>query len=333
MKADATVTRLQGTLLRYAQAYSTPRTGIWARLIDRHLQGAARRGAAFFLSMTEVSEAQLDVLRETGLPEDQMTPQLMDGIMRDLSALTALGTWQVTRGIYRLDHTLLRELWDTPLTGDLPGEVLRRLPEWCVYVETPLGATHLGLPLLGFWAHLDPDPRGLELRLLPDLQPPAGETRPLWLPLGIPLGGTLEQGVATYFQEQSAPRELYDWARGAVSALLYLCGPAPEYAGPRPQVVTAKALRRIRHAARQDMPAYVLGQAIGAQIRAGRSAPSGAAAGGEKRPHWRGPRWTTVWTGKGKVVPEVRWEPGMLIRADRLGEDGPMVVHPVHARE
>lgn len=333
MKGDATVARLQATLLRYAQVYSTPRTGIWARLIDRHLQGAARRDPGVFLAMTEVSEAQLDVLRETGFPEDQMTPDLMAGFVRDLSALTALGTWQVTRGIYRLDHTLLRELWDTPITGDLPGAALRRLPEWAVYVETPLGVTHLGLPLLGFWAHLDPDPRGLELRLLPDLQPPPGETRPLWLPLGIPLGGTLEQGVDTYFQEPGAPRELYEWARGAVSVLLYLCGPAPEYAGPRPQGVTAQQLRRMRHGSRQDPALYVMGQGIGAQIRTGRAAPSGAEGGGEKRPHWRGPRWTTVWTGKGKQVPEVRWEPGMLIRADRLGEDAPMVVRPVRPRE
>ena len=37
---------------------------------------------------------------------------------------------------------------DTPVEGDIPCEVLHRLPEWCVYVETP-GMTAFQAPLHG----------------------------------------------------------------------------------------------------------------------------------------------------------------------------------------
>lgn len=48
----------------------------------------------------------------------------------------ALLTWRQTKGIYRFDQTTLEYAASTKLK-DLPTEILLRLPEWCVYVETP----------------------------------------------------------------------------------------------------------------------------------------------------------------------------------------------------
>ena len=49
----------------------------------------------------------------------------------------ALAAWRVTQGIYRFDPTTFDALWETPVTGDIPTEVLFHLPEWCVYIPTP----------------------------------------------------------------------------------------------------------------------------------------------------------------------------------------------------
>ena len=56
---------------------------------------------------------------------------------RHVGVLGALAAWRVTQGIYRFDPTVLDALWETPVTGDIPTEVLYHLPEWCVYVPTP----------------------------------------------------------------------------------------------------------------------------------------------------------------------------------------------------
>lgn len=49
----------------------------------------------------------------------------------------AVAQWRPTQGIYRFDPELYDAIVSTPLEGDIPADVLTRLPEWCVYIETP----------------------------------------------------------------------------------------------------------------------------------------------------------------------------------------------------
>ena len=90
--------------------------------------------------------------------------------------LGALAAWRVTQGIYRFDPTTFDALWKTPVTGDIPTEVLFHLPEWCVYIPTP-DQTWQGSTLNGFFAHLEHDmnDRRTELRLVLDVTGPAGD--------------------------------------------------------------------------------------------------------------------------------------------------------------
>jgi hypothetical protein len=55
----------------------------------------------------------------------------------DVGRLAALGSWRGTQGVYRFDQDLYEAVRATPIECDLPAEILYRLPEWCVYVETP----------------------------------------------------------------------------------------------------------------------------------------------------------------------------------------------------
>ena len=89
--------------------------------------------------------------------------------------LGALAAWRVTQGIYRFDPTTFDALWETPVTGDIPTEVLFHLPEWCVYIPTP-DRSWRGDTLHGFFAHLEHDAndRRTELRFVLDLTKTAG---------------------------------------------------------------------------------------------------------------------------------------------------------------
>src|SRR5690606_8718894 len=46
-------------------------------------------------------------------------------------AYTTLAAWRMTQGIYRIDPALYDALITTDLAGDIPANVLMRLPEWC----------------------------------------------------------------------------------------------------------------------------------------------------------------------------------------------------------
>jgi len=98
-------------------------------------------------------------------PNPQATPETVV----DFGRLAALGAWRVTQNIYRFDPDLYASLIDTPLTGDLPDDLLYRLPSWGLYLETP-GLTFDGRALLSVYAHLDYAPHDghSELRLLLD---------------------------------------------------------------------------------------------------------------------------------------------------------------------
>jgi hypothetical protein len=56
----------------------------------------------------------------------------------DIARLAALGTWRYSLGVYRFDQAVYDALINTGLSdAPMPADVLLRLPEWCVYIETP----------------------------------------------------------------------------------------------------------------------------------------------------------------------------------------------------
>ncbi|MDP9485321.1 MAG: hypothetical protein M3Q49_05935, partial [Actinomycetota bacterium] len=75
--------------------------------------------------------------------------------------ISALAAWRMTKGVYRFDPDVLRALWsETERPSKVPVEILRRLPEWCPYMEIPEGfdpgeAEPQLAGLQGFWAFLD----------------------------------------------------------------------------------------------------------------------------------------------------------------------------------
>jgi hypothetical protein len=91
--------------------------------------------------------------------------------------IAALGAWRMTQGIYCFDATLAGELGKTPLNREIPAEIFCRLPEWCVYIETP-GRVVEGKPAHGFFAYVDAGhagaayPEYLDLVMLSDVGDP-----------------------------------------------------------------------------------------------------------------------------------------------------------------
>lgn len=272
----------------------------------------------------------------------------------DVARLGALAAWRVTQGIYRLDETLLDELWASEVDGALPVETLLHLPEWCVYVETP-GREYLGRPLHGYWAHLEEDTetRGVELRLLLDT-----ETGLIGAPLHLGRGrgtlaeaaeGTLDTAVANAAAAgQRVEAELLvargELARAAlgelrplVSVVLYLCttaealraadGRTPSRPAPRP----GRRGEPPRYYPPAQAAVYDAGARLGAALRAARARERSESVGGGASPvgHVRRAHWHTYVLGprSGPQVREVRWLPPILVRLRE--EDVAPVIRPV----
>lgn len=142
-------------------------------------------------------------------------------------AITAsvLSAWRITKGVYRFDEDLLDAVWNTPITGDLPGEVLEHLPEWSLYIPTP-GKTYNDLAITGFFAYLDyAYDSAFERRLivLPEF---THGPRPGHLsPIPIAIGETVGEGLRASLRDQMREDTNRDMAEMAEQKLYFSSDP------------------------------------------------------------------------------------------------------------
>jgi hypothetical protein len=268
----------------------------------------------------------------------------VDGRAKLAAKLTSLAAWRMTKGIYRVDPTLMRALVDTPLDAAVPIDVLRRIPEWCIYIELDQLPTFKG-PARGVWVSLEAatqhDPGPVILSLLFDT---ACDVKTMldeaaMLPLLVTLSGdsvakSLEQTYASSAQIQAM---LSAVALPVMSILLYLCSiNADLTCGGVPGRPVLPAPVKTRRRGEQLYPAagpivWELGTRMGAALRAAYAAEErdhGIDDSGRKVvPHLRRAHWHTILSGKRIGVPaaqrdrELRWMPPIavnLVDVDQL---------------
>lgn len=257
----------------------------------------------------------------------------------DVSRIGALAAWRITQGMYRFDPALFPHIWSTPVSGDIPVEVLYQMPEWCVYVETP------DTMLKGFFAHLEWDinHRRPELRLLLD-------SNESLIPVPLHIGQySLEEAIERALDQSrtyasvlgmempsGAKGDIAELVEPCVSLLLYLCSQNGEIAGdgvpgnPKPK----KTKKGWRLFPAQKQKVWDVGVRMGAGLRRAyqhqQAQPEGESesVGGAKRPHIRRAHWHTYWKGSGDDKrSELKWLPPIAVKLE--DEDLPAVVRVV----
>lgn len=260
--------------------------------------------------------------------------------MTYVGAMGALAAWRPTKGIYRFDPDLAKELVDTPLTGEMPREVLYRLPEWCVYVET----AGFHKDVLGFFAHLEWDTHDgrTELRLLLD-QP--DKLVPVALHL-VP--GDLEASLRAFEAEAayqasrvnglilpSMSKQFAERLAPLLSLVLYLCSDQPDFgdADRRPEHPKARKTNKgMKLQAAEAPTTWNVGVRIGAALRKARAnSPSNLIATdshASPRAHVRRAHWHTYWTGPKDTEqkPKLKWLSPILVGAE---DELVATIHPV----
>lgn len=254
----------------------------------------------------------------------------------DVGRLAAIGTWRYSQGIYRFDESVYDALRDTVPSGDMPVDVLYRLPEWSVYIETP-NSDWMGDTLYGFWAHLEFDinEQKPELRLVLD-------TEQSLMPIPLHMGKwTVTEAVDRAMQETlkqarkigiSTPASpppsdlLAEKLYGLVSLVLYLCSDEPEIdderepgsTPQRPRPTRTKGGWRLFPAKRPRV--WSVGKQLGEQLR--KPAEPSETAGNKKSPHLRRAHWHGFWSGPrdGERRFNYKWLPPIAVAAGGPGK-------------
>lgn len=227
----------------------------------------------------------------------------------EIARLAAIGAWRYSQGIYQIDTDLLAALAETGIKGDLPADVFLRLPEWCIYVETPTMPWNTDI-IYGFWAHLEYDYNDgrHELRMLMDceagMQTVIVHLGPWTIAEGISRAMDMAQKEYPYHIDTEKLGIAIERASKAIepfiSILLYLCSDAPEIddrkPGQSPSYAHATKTKNGWRFFPPPKPKYIqVGQSLGAQLR--QAANSTGEPGTEKRPHLRRGHWHGYWTG------------------------------------
>ncbi len=268
-------------------------------------------------------------------------PGLMDVYPAQL--LAALGPWRYTQGIYRYNADLYDALRDTVPQGDMPVEVLYRLPEWSLYLETP-GLDWAGQEMAGFFAHLEYDTEAArdELRFF---VVPADAAAPFCTAVSLHMGDwTITEALDRSFRVVArrggleGNRDLEAYTEGAaksayplVSLLLYLCSDEPDVADrdapgerpARPRPTKVKGGWELFPARKPRI--WRVGEEVGAALHAAR-AKSAADPSGRKGPaaHVRRAHWHGYWSGARSEEAQMerprryryRWLPPIIVGVD-----------------
>jgi hypothetical protein len=264
--------------------------------------------------------------------------------------ITTLACWRMTQGIYRVDPALFEALITTPINGDIPAAVLLRLPEWCIYIETPGlsvyrrdGQGHAALR--GVFVRIDVDAdaqHGLVLTLdMPDADDLESQT----LPLRGNLEESIDQAIAAW--QGSNPKivaQIKHYVEPIINLLLYICSTA-DINGKRGQPGNPAPVRTRRDGWRlyavEGPSTWDVGVRMGAALRAayqaaevGTGAEHSGPRGHIRRAHWHGFRSGPRKRPDGTDIPatdrpfDLKWLPPIPVNLVDL-EDLPAVVRRV----
>lgn len=303
-----------------------------------------------------VAGAQAAVANDAGI-DVAMLGRMYPERIADAARLAGLAAWRMTQGIYRFDPAVYEAVRDTPVAGDIPHEILYRMPEWCVYMETPgmrLGTT----PMFGAFAHLEHDVNNgrAELRLLLDTDEECGA---VLTPLPLHLGAwSLAESIARMLaiaESGLSPvrpgwtsehaKALGSCIEPVMSLLLYVCTQAGEITGRKGHPGNPQPVRTRRGGWRvfpvDGIRTWDVGVRLGAALRqayadaqTGKAQNSRASVRGHvRRAHWHtylsGPR-----TCAGLPIPseqrrpDLRWMPPIPVALPSV-DDLPATVRPV----
>lgn len=250
--------------------------------------------------------------------------------------------WRMTQGIFRFDDEIYKAVIQTDPPKKVPIHVLRELPHWCVYIETPGLICDFGAgktDLFGFWAMFSYSSERELLMIFGDVD---GDNYDPQMPPTIHIDtqyNDIESALTVVLGEnkiidKDQVESYSSWLYPVLNLLVYLCSyddihhknqtempqnPQPKKTKKGPKLFPA-----------QGVKTWDVGVRMGAAIRKAEQKAyesQGESVGSKRRPHVRNAHWHTFLSGKrkdkdGNLIEaskrkrEVRWMPPQFINID-----------------
>jgi hypothetical protein len=247
--------------------------------------------------------------------------------MNDIGIVAALSAWRFGKSLYLFDRTIYDLLITGGMKGNLPSEFLYKLPEWCVYVETPNMSFH-NTTVYGFFAHLNLDIQTNSHELCLVLDTPDGLCSK-YLHIGNwTINKALRSALeASDFHYREVGLETCDFEREVkefepfIALIVYLCTKNAEIeyknkVPPKPIIKWSKKHGQQIVAPEKSRNLNV-GVRIGAALRHAqqviRSVNHTDGTHAQPLPHVRTSHWHIYKTGKGRINSILKWLPPILV--------------------
>ncbi len=258
----------------------------------------------------------------------------------DVSEVSSMAAWRLSKGVYRFDQDLFESLWFTPIDHKLPIDLFFKLPEYGLYIETP-GKLYEKRELHGFFVHLEEDVNQghIELRLLLDTS-----SGLVSLPIHLNEQGIHESLIDFFDYSKKQVHEHFgvdtDLVKSSVMAdhaikeimplislVLYICSTNSELINSKGQTTPNRAQakkikKKKKFFAAQQTELWEVGLIMGAKLRAAKDhgeSKEGVSVVGKKgpSPHSRRAHWHSYWIGpKSNQKLELKWVNLILVKAD-----------------
>jgi hypothetical protein len=303
-----------------------------------------------------VRRDELADIMESYLSPPSNDDQRMKHLAR-IRLATILAPWRVSKTVYRFDPDIYHALIRTSLRGNLPVELLFRLPEWAVYIETPGLETYFGTSQ-GFVASLNYSPRIDGQVTLSLLSFDGDDFMIEWLYVkdGITIEQSLAQSLERWHtmvggmklsrrEEELSLKDVTSHVSQILNLLLYICQVNSEYRDVRSadgsnrlpgNPLPKKTKRGLRYFPPDNPTVWECGMRQGAELRRAISelSQSGLGTHSGPVPHTRVAHWQTYIVGEGSRKDPSRgrrvlkWIHTILVNA-RRGDTGVPVVREV----
>lgn len=277
------------------------------------------------------------------------TKQVPPSLMTEAITSHFLYSWRATQGVYRVDPELFELLVDTDLCGSVPADVLEKMPEWCIYVESPnlqfKPASSKGEQeeAFGFFALLDPDREtGDPWLSIFILGKQAYEMATIKLIAGKSLSDCVK-GTVEIIRERNPSHPIsknQEKNLGALigpflNILLFICSQASEIGDGvvRPILPTPKNTKRGNRFFPPNEPnVWDVGVRLGASLRTARESSENQSvnSGSTVRPHIRRAHWHGYWHGQRNTDRDfkLKWIPPIAVKVEDY-ETIPAVIRAV----
>lgn len=298
--------------------------------------------SCYFVTADGVEREALNEMSKTkgfadfnNLPSSEKKEIFLSGLM--------WSTWRMTQGIYRFDEVIYKSLLSTKKQEKIPTQLLKRLPQWCVYIETQGLFCDFGFgdcQLHGVWCQITSIENKDFLMLFVDIDEAYSDYS---LPPSVCIDishkeiGTAINVIKDQKINDALIKKTERWIVPVFNLLLYLCSEEPDLANknkplnpenPEPK----KTKKGWRIFPRHGIQMWDVGTRLAQSISSFYQQSSESEATGLKvRPHVRNAHWRTVLFGKmkdakgNKIKKENRqrkliWIPPSFINVNKIDE-------------